>query len=289
MKYMSKIKIGWVGLGNMGNPMVRNLLKNGFAVCVYNRTKEKEKSLLQLGATSAESLQQLAQISHIIITMVSDDKAVEEVYDALLSNPAPGILLVDMSTVGVKTSRKLERDCNKKSVHFLEAKVSGSVKPAEEGQLLIMASGDMTDYQTAQPVFTVLGKQNFYLGEVGVASAAKLCINYFLALTMQGLSETILFAQKLSVDTEDMLTLINESACGSGVTKIKSQSILNNDFSPAFALKHLTKDLKLAENEGLSFPLFKPLIASFRSALEMGYGEEDAISIIRFLDKYTSK
>jgi 3-hydroxyisobutyrate dehydrogenase len=284
---MTKIKIGWVGLGNMGNPMARNLLSKGFSVSVYNRTSEKETELVKLGASTAGSLQHLSQICDIVITMVSDDAAVEQVYNGpngLLSDPLPGTLMIDMSTVGVQTSKKLEIDCSRKSVHFLEAKVSGSVKPAEEGQLVIMSGGAIEDHQKAQPVFEVLGKQNFHLGEVGIASAAKICLNYFLGLTFQGLAETVLFAQKLDVGTEDMLRLINESACGSGVTRMKSQPILNNDFSPAFALKHITKDLKLAQKEGLAFPLFNPLLASFQNAFQMGYGEEDAISIIRYLD-----
>jgi 3-hydroxyisobutyrate dehydrogenase len=285
---MAKIKIGWVGLGNMGIPMASNLLNKGFSVCVYNRTTEKEQELLKLGASAAESLTHLSKISDIIITMVSDDAAVEEIYNGktgLLTDPLPGILMIDMSTVGVQTSKKLAANCNIKSVHFLEAKVSGSVRPAEEAKLLIMAGGEIEDYQKAQPVFETLGKQIFYLGEVGKASAAKLCINYFLALTLQGLAETVLFAQKLDIGTEDMLRLINESACGSGVTRLKAEPILKNDFSPAFALKHITKDLTLAQKEGLAFPLFSPLLASFQAASQTGYGEKDVMSIMGFLDK----
>ena len=288
---MEKIKIGWVGLGNMGIPMARNLINKGFPVCVYNRTKEKEKELLNLGASAADSLQQLSQISDIIITMVSDDAAVEEIYNSntgLLTDPSANILMIDMSTVGVQTSKKLAMNCNNKSVHFLEAKVSGSVKPAEEGKLLIMAGGEIADYQKAQPVLETLGNPIFYLGDVGKASAAKLCINYFLALTLEGLAETVLFAQKLDINTKDMLKVINESGCASGITKIKAEPILKNDFAPAFALKHITKDLRLAQKEGLAFPLFPPLLASFQDASQTGYGEKDVMSIISFLDETVS-
>ncbi|MDH7459898.1 NAD(P)-dependent oxidoreductase [Chitinophagaceae bacterium 26-R-25] len=280
------IKIGWVGLGKMGIPMVTNLIRKGLSVCVYNRTKEKERNLLKLGATAATSLQQLSQDCDIVFTIVSDDAAVEEVYNGengLLSHPKPGVLLVDMSTVGVQTSKKLASDCSRKNVRFFEAKVSGSVKPAEEGQLLILAGGEMQDYQKIQPLFSILGKQSIYMGEVGKASAAKICLNYFLALTFQGLAETVLFAQHLNMEKADILNLINESACGSGVTKMKSQPIINNDFSPAFALKHITKDLRLAHNEGLASPLFFPLQATFQAALQTGLGERDAISIIETL------
>jgi 3-hydroxyisobutyrate dehydrogenase len=285
---METIKIGWAGLGNMGIPMARNLLNKGFSVCVYNRTREKEQELLKLGASAADSLQQLSQISDIIITMVSDDAAVEEIYNGnngLLTDPKKGILMIDMSTVGVQTSKKLALNCNNKSVHFLEAKVSGSVKPAEEGKLLIMVGGEMADYQKAQPVLETLGNPIFYLGDVGKASAAKLCINYFLAITLEGLAETVLFAQMLDISRKDMLSVINESGCASGITKIKADPILKNDFSPAFALKHITKDLRLAQQEGLAFPLFPPLLVSFQEASHIGYAEKDAMSIITFLDK----
>ena len=285
---MTNMKIGWVGLGTMGTPMVKNLLAKGFPVCVYNRTREKEKEFIKLGATAADSLQQLSQISDVVITMVTDDEAVEQVYNSsngLLANPSRGTLFIDTSTVGTQISKKLAKDCSDKGVRFLEAKVSGSVKPAEEGQLVIMAGGDNEDYQKSLPIFETLGKQSFLMGEVGIASAAKLCLNYFLALIFQGLSETVLFAQQENIDAAAMLNLVNESALGSGITKLKSQAILNNDFSPAFALKHITKDLRLVQKEGMTFPLFGPLLASYQSASQMGYGEKDAISIISFLGK----
>jgi 3-hydroxyisobutyrate dehydrogenase len=284
---MKKMKIGWAGLGTMGTPMVRNLLAKGFPVCVYNRTREKEKELIRLGASSADNLQHLSQVSEVVITMVTDDNAVEEVYNSnngLLTDPSPGSLMIDMSTVSIQISKKLAKDCNDKGVCFLEAKVSGSVKPAEEGQLVIMAGGAIEDYQKAIPIFETLGKHSILIGEVGIASAAKLCLNYLLALTFQGLAETVLFAQRENIDKEAMLNLINESALTSGIIQLKSQTILGNDFSPAFALKHITKDLRLIQKEGMSFPLFSPLLASYQSASEMGYGEKDAISIIRFLD-----
>ena len=288
---MTPLKIGWAGLGTMGTPMARNLLKKGFSVSIYNRTRDKEKELVKLGASSAGSLQHLSQVSNVVVTMITDDEAVEQVYnssDGLLSDPSPGTLMIDMSTVSTKISKKLAKDCNGKGVRFLEAKVSGSGKLVEEGQLIIMVGGAIEDYQKALPIFETLGKTSFLMGEVGIASAAKLCLNYFLALTFQGLAETVLFAQQEHVDKQAILNLINESPLGSGVTRQKSQTILSNDFSPAFALKHITKDLRLVQKEGMRFPLFSPLLASYQSASQMGFAEDDAISIIRFLDKTVS-
>jgi 3-hydroxyisobutyrate dehydrogenase len=280
------MKIGWVGLGAMGVPMVKNLLKKGFEVNIYNRTREKETELINLGASSAPTLQHLSQISDVVITMVTDDAAVDQVYHELLTDPSPGILMIDMSTVSTKISKKLAKDCTDKGIRFLEAKVSGSVKPAAEGQLVIMAGGELTDYFEALPVFETLGKNSFLLGEVGLGSAAKLSLNYFLALIMQGLAETVLFAREHNINSENLLNLVNESALGSGVTRMKTQPILSNDFTPAFALKHITKDLGLVQKEGMSFPLFNPLLTTFKTAFQMGYGDEDAISIIGFLDKW---
>ncbi len=288
---MTTLKIGWAGLGTMGAPMARNLLKKGFPVYVYNRTREKEKELIKLGASSAKSLRHLSQVSEVVVTMVTDDEAVQQVYnssDGLLADPSPGTLMIDMSTVGTQISKKLAKDCSAKGVHFVEAKVSGSGKLVEEGQLIIMAGGAIADYQKAQPIFETLGKHSFLMGEVGIASAAKLCLNYFLALTFQGLAETVLFAQQEHVDKNAILNLINESPLGSGVTRQKSQTILSNNFSPAFALKHITKDLGLVQKEGMTFPLFSPLLASYQSASQMGFAEDDAISIIRFLEKTVS-
>ena len=171
--------------------------------------------MIKLGASSADSLQHLSQVSDLVITMVTDDEAVEQVYNSsngLLADPSPGTLMIDMSTVGTQISKKLAKDCSDKGVRFLEAKVSGSVKPAEEGQLVIMVGGAIEDYQKALPIFETLGKHSSLMGEVGIASAAKLCLNYFLALTFQGLSETVLFAQQENIDKEAMLNLINESA-----------------------------------------------------------------------------
>src|SRR3954468_16684246 len=186
---MNLPQIGWVGLGNMGNAIVQNLLNNGCSVNVYNRTKEKEKEAVQAGAKSQESLQQLVHNSSIIFTMVSDDEAVKEVYSGeqgLLSHSPSGKIFVDMSTVSPETSRYLARICNDSRNQFIEAPVSGSVKPAAEGTLIIMAGGPADAYEKAKPVFDIIGKRSLHLGDNGAGSSAKLAINYFLGLNLQG-------------------------------------------------------------------------------------------------------
>jgi 3-hydroxyisobutyrate dehydrogenase len=266
--------------------MAKNLLKAGYKVIVYNRSKEKEGELLAAGASSAGSPAALWQDCAIVFTMVSDDAAVRAVYegpDGLLSSVPAGKLAVDMSTVSPATSRHLAEQCAQKGLSFLDAPVSGSVKPAQEGTLVIMVGGAEEAYETAKPILAHLGKASLHLGGAGAGTSAKLAINYFLGLTVQGLAETVLFARRLGIHTQDMLTIINEGALANAITKGKSANILQNDFKAAFALKHLAKDLRLAGEAGLNEPLFPPLIDSFQHAVAEGLGEEDVMAILKYL------
>lgn len=283
---MSKEKIGWIGLGNMGNPMVKNLLKANYEVTVYNRTKDKEQELINLGATSAKSPQELIKNCDIVFTMLTNDDAVKEVFlneNGLLSEPVTGKLIINMSTISPETSKYLATISGKHQIDFLDAPVSGSVKPAQDGTLIILIGGSPENHERAKPLFDILGKLSLLLGEVGVGSAAKLAINYFLALNIQGLAETVLFAEKNGVSRENMLTIVNEGACGNGITNIKTASLLSNHYPVAFPLKLLYKDLNLAKGEGLDSPLFRPLFESFQQAKDNGLGDEDVMAIIKSL------
>jgi 3-hydroxyisobutyrate dehydrogenase len=169
---------------------------------------------------------------------------------------------------------------------FLDAPVSGSVKPAQEGSLIIMVGGPETAYVRAKHLFDVIGKLSLHLGDHGAGNAAKLAINYLLGLNLQGLAETILFAKDNGIAANDMLTIINEGACGNGITKLKGQNILSGQFPAAFALKHLAKDLRLAKQQGMDTPLFSPMHNCFEEALKEGLGDEDVMAIYKFLEKY---
>ncbi|WP_134089720.1 NAD(P)-dependent oxidoreductase [Olivibacter sp. XZL3] len=279
--------IGWIGLGNMGYPMARNLLKAGYALNVYNRTASKADGLVNEGATLANSIQELCSESDVVITMLSDDQAVKGVFlgeGGLLNSKATGKLFINMGTVSPKTSYELEEMSSAVGARFLEAPVSGSVKPAEDGALLILVGGEEDSFRAAQPLFEKLGKLSLWLGAVGAGSSAKLAINYFLALTLEGLAETVLFAKKNGIKAEDMLRIVNEGACGSAITKLKTSGIVAGSFPAAFALKHMAKDLRLAREQGVDFPLSQPLVDTYNKALEKGLGEKDVMAIITYLE-----
>ncbi len=285
---MNKQHIGWIGLGNMGNPIVKNLLKAGFPVTVYNRTKGKETEVVSAGATVADSPLQLAEQCDVIMIMVSDDNAVKQIFtvdNGLLATSLTGKLIIDLSTVSPQTSRELSELCKKNGAEFMDAPVSGSVKPAQDATLILMVGGETETFEKAKPMFDVIGKLALHLGTAGAGSSAKLAINYFLGITLQGFAETILFSDKMGIKLDDMLTIINEGAVGSGITKTKSQNVVNNNYSAAFPLKHLAKDLKLAKDQGLNTPLLTPLLDSYQSALKEGYGEDDVIAILNYLKK----
>jgi len=293
MQNMTSKRIGWIGLGNMGVPMVKNLLKAGFEVTVYNRTAAKAAPLQEAGAKLAVSPAALWETADTIITMVADDAALQQIHqgkDGLLAGAAAygpgarsGATVIDMSTVSPATSRDLAAKLAAGGVDYLDAPVAGSVKPAELGQLVIMVGGKKEVYERAAPIFEKLGKAQFYLGQQGSGNNAKLAINTLLAFNMQGLAESVLFASEHGIRPEAMLAIIGESAVANAITKMKTANILQANYQPAFALKHLAKDLRLAQGQGLHTPAGKVIHDSYQQALVEGWGEKDISAIFPFL------
>ncbi|MBB5637859.1 3-hydroxyisobutyrate dehydrogenase [Pedobacter cryoconitis] len=287
---MNKLKIGWIGLGNMGTPMVKNLVKAGFEVMVYNRNQEKTKALQEtIAIRVAGSPADLVTETDVIVTMLSDDTAVKEVFlgeNGILSiKPVKDITAVDMSTVSPETTLQLAATCKEHGFSYLDAPVSGSVKPAEEAQLIIMVGGEEEVYQKVKPVFDALGKSSVYLGENGKANVAKLAINLFLGITVQGLAEAVVFAEKNGLAATTLLPLINAGAVGSGMTKMKTENIINNDFKAAFALKLLAKDIRLAGANGLNTPIGLSLSNTLDAAVQKGLGEDDMIAVLKYISE----
>lgn len=279
------MKIGWAGLGNMGKPMVKNLVKAGFEVTVYNRTVSKAEEFakeagVQVAATPAE----LVKDVDCVITMVSDDAALQEIWDQLLEAPLPtGLLAIDMSTVSPDTTKAMAARVKEKGIAYLDAPVSGSVKPAEDRQLIILVGGKEADFERAKPVFDSLGKSATLLGENGAGNYAKLAINAFLGITVQGLAEAVIFAKKHGIGPDQLLPLINEGGVGSGITKIKTPGIINENFAPAFALKLLAKDIRLAREQGMDTPAGVTLNEALEGAVKEGLGDEDMMAILKYL------
>jgi 3-hydroxyisobutyrate dehydrogenase len=288
------MKIGFIGLGNMGVPMVKNLIKAGYQVTVYNRNKEKANIFAQeQGIKAVEAPADLLPVADVIISMLSDDDAVRSVYAGengiFSASDGKALVVIDMSTVAPETTRALAAQAETAGISYIDAPVSGSVKPATDAQLVIMAGGKPEVFEKIKPILLSLGKSATLLGDHGSGNVAKLAINLFLGITIQGLSESVVFAAQHGIEAAALLPLINESAVGSGITKIKTTNIINRDFSPAFALKLLRKDIRLAETMGLQTPAGLTLAKTLQAAIENGFAEEDMVAIFKQVEQGHNK
>jgi 3-hydroxyisobutyrate dehydrogenase len=282
---MSNTKLGWIGLGNMGIPMSKQLIKADYDLTVYNRSPLKTEELVKLGSKTAGSPSQLMDGAEIVFLMVSDDQAVADIFTGdhgLLNSSATNRIIVNMSTVSPSISRDMASLCKQHGHNYLDAPVSGSVKQAEEGQLVIMVGGDEPTYRQVAGVFSHLGKMSSLLGSTGAGNIAKLAINTLLGIQAQGLAEAVIFAENNGIQQTDLLNLINNSALGSAFIKIKGEAIINQNFTAVFALKHIAKDLRLAKAEGINSPLANTVLQSFQEA-ETKHGDQDIIAITNHL------
>jgi 3-hydroxyisobutyrate dehydrogenase len=280
---MTTTKIGWIGLGKMGDPMSQQLIKAGYSVTAYNRNKERGGAILAMGASTATTPAAVIQQSDIVFVMVSDDNATRDVItgnDGLLSVKTSGKIIINMSTVSPAVSKDMAALCTAQGNTYLDAPVSGSVKQAEDALLVIMVGGDNAAFQQVKPVLEKMGKLALWAGDTGAGNNTKLAVNTLLAIFAQGLAETVTFANQQNVRTEDLMAVINNSALGNVIGKIKGDAIMNDNYKAAFALKHIAKDLRLAKAEGLSSPLATVAVNSFQEA-EATLGEEDIIAIIK--------
>ena len=277
-------QIGWIGLGSMGVPMASNLSKAGFPLTVYNRSIEKTKPFENTTVVIAQNLRELVAQSDIIFTMLSNDDAVGMVYDEILGMEAiEGKLFIDMSTISEQLCVSIAQRLKQKNASFLDAPVAGSTQPAANGALTIMVGGDADDLNLALPYFEKLGKFIKLVGVNGKGIATKLSVNYYLSILYLGLAETVLFAENNGIDRSDLLEIINESACGSGASRVKTPMLIKEDYQAAFALSLMHKDILLAQNNGVNFALTNAIVETYTQALQSGMGNQDVISIINYL------
>jgi len=277
-------KIGWIGLGNMGTPMAKNLEKANFPLTVYNRSIDKTNDFKGTGTTIADTIAELVKNSDIVFTMISNDTAASAVYDEILTlESIAGKLFIDMSTISQQLSESIAKELKIKRASFLDAPVAGSTVPAANATLVIMVGGEAEDLQTALPYLEKLGQHIKHLGPNGKGIAAKLSVNYFLAILFLGLSEAVLLGEKNGVNRADLLEIINHSASGSGATKVKTPLLINEDYAPAFSLNLMLKDILLAKDNGADYALTDALTNAYLQAKEAGHGENDVISIINYL------
>ncbi len=282
------IRIGFIGLGIMGRAMAANLVKAGFNVSVYNRDRLKTVPFAEKGCYIAPTPGALAKACNVIITMVSDPAAI----DAVLEGPAgvfaagfDGNLLVNMGTVSVEYTSALKGRCFTERVKFIDCPVSGSKPLADSGTLILLAGGEPDVVEAAKPVLSAMGKAVVYAGPAPAGTALKLCMNLIVAGITSALAESAALAESLEIEPKLIFSVLSESpALNCAYFKMKERNILGKDFSPAFPLKHMLKDvrfmLKEAADRGQKLPVTEAIEKLMSEAARKGDGEKD-LTVIR--------
>jgi 3-hydroxyisobutyrate dehydrogenase len=253
----AKAKIGFIGLGLMGRPMAANLLKAGHAVTVWNRTAARADELVAAGAKLAKSPAAAASEADVLITIVSDPPALEEVLwgksgggvsaaDAALAALKPGAIYIDSSTVSPDLARKIAAACSAKGVKFLDAPVTGGDWGAKKGELVFMVGGEAETLKAAEPVIGVMGKKWFLLGPNGAGQTIKLAMNSILALQIQALAEALALVTAAGLKGEGLVEVMQSSMARSGVMDVKAPNLLKAEYVPSFPLRLMYKDISLA-------------------------------------------
>lgn len=281
-------KYGFLGLGIMGQPMAGNLLKAGFKVTVWNRTANKCDALIKKGALHRETPAQVVASSDITFAMVSDPAAAKELCfgkQGVLEGIGQDKGYIDVSTVDPQTSIEVSNAIAERGGRYLEAPVSGSKKPAEDGALVFLCAGDNSLYEEAIPAFEFMGKKSFYLGETGYGARMKLVINMIMGTVMAGFAEGISLGEKAGLKVNDILDVLDQGAIANPMFRLKGPMMLENSFSAAFPLKHMQKDMRLALHMGdeESQALYTAGAANFSyiKAISKGYDDEDFSAVLK--------
>lgn len=280
-------QIGFIGLGIMGKPMARNLLKAGYPLVVYNRRRSPMEELAGEGASIAKSPREVAQQSEVVITCVSDSPDVEAIVlgnDGIIEGAKPGTLYIDMSTIAPATARKVYQALQARGVDALDAPISGGDIGAQQGTLSIMVGGDESAFQRALPILEVMGKNIVYIGAAGAGQVTKACNQIVVSLTLQAVAEALTFARKSGVDGAKVREALLGGFAQSRILEVHGQRMLEGHFQPGFKLNLHRKDMNIVLQTGREIGL--PLLGTAQvtnlmdALLAQGKGELDNSALI---------
>ena len=292
---MAKEKLGFIGIGIMGEPMTRNLLKAGYPVTINTRTKSKADKLLAEGATWAETPAAVAAAADVVITSVTDTPDVRQVLlgeKGVIESAKKGLICIDMSTISPVATKEMGNILQEKGVTLLDAPISGGEIGAIEGKLSIMAGGDKQAFEMVQPIMDVMGKAVTYCGPLGYGQMTKLANQVVVIHTIMSISEGLAFAEKAGLDLQTTWQVTSAGAAASHSLKALGPKIIAGDLKPAFMVDLQLKDLRLvieyAEQLKLPLPgvaLAKQLMTSLQAQGRGRDGTQALIDVIRQLGK----
>jgi len=284
--------VGFIGVGNMGNPMASNVLKAGFPMIVYDRNPQAMENLLQAGAQRAASAREVVEGSEIVLTSLPASPDVEAVYlepGGLVDSAKPGTMLIDLSSVLPSTPRKIEPRAQARGVHFLEAPVSGGVSGARAATLAIMVGGDPETLTRAQPVLRAIGPNIFHVGPVGAGNTAKAINNMMASVNALAMMEGVALGVKAGLDPMTIYEVVKASSGGSKALERIPNSLIPRRFEPGFKVQLMNKDLETFNTiaKELHVPVsFANVAQQYQQmAIAAGLAEQDTSVVMTIIER----
>lgn len=285
-------KIGFIGLGLMGQPIASNLIKAGHDVTVYNRTRSKSLQLEELGARIAENPRELAERVDYVLTIVLDDEVLKNVIvgpQGLIEGLKPGSIVIDMTTVAPQTSIEIEKVLKKKEIGYLEAPVIRGPRGAIEGTLMLLVGGEKHLYEKCHDIFSIIGSDIYYLGPIGMGSKAKLINNFISHVNLVVACEALSLGKKLGLPADLLLEILLKGSAYSYILNNRGPGIVNETFDLKATLNVAYKDLglilKMAQDEQ-ALTLFPSIARQIQQvAMGMGLGTRDSSSVIKVYEE----
>lgn len=298
--------LGFIGLGLMGKPMAKNLIKAGFPLTVHSRSRGPVEELAALGATPAATPRAVAAASEIVITMLPDAPDVEAVVlgtpsgkaagqgvsgpDGILAGARPGLIHIDMSTISPIATRRLAEQEKQAGVVLLDAPVSGGTVGAEAGTLSIMVGGDEVAFNTCQPVFAALGKRLTYMGSSGAGQTTKACNQIMTGGIYAVMAEALVLAAKAGLDPAKVVEVLAGGAARCWALEVRAPKILKRELQPGFKASMQYKDLNIvaetARAEGVPTPITALTRELYAAMLAAGNGDLDNSAVVTVLEKW---
>ena len=290
------MKIGIIGTGMLGEAVGLHLLDVGYEITVFNRTKEKTENLKKNGAIVVESPKHVAENSGLVIIVVKDADAVNNIVfgnSGLMGGMHDGMCIADMSTVNPNSTKEISEKVTETGIDYLEIPVMGGPNVAIKGKLVLMASGEKIIFEKFKKVFDSIAEQSFYLGNTGTAHSIKLAMNLQISMLALSLSEGITLTEKAGFDPEIFLKVLNSTYFKTGMSEGKAYKMIKENYEPTFTLSNLKKDLDTindaADSCNVELPMAKLARKVYSDAKNAGLGEMDYTGIIEYIKKLSEK
>lgn len=282
-------KVGFIGVGIMGKSMVRNLMKAGYEVSIYTRTKSKVEDIIGEGALWCSSVAECVKGRDAVLTIVGYPKDVEEVYfgeNGIIANAEAGTYIIDMTTTSPKLAVRIYEEGVKAGLHPMDAPVTGGDSGAKAGTLTILVGGDKEDFDTCMPIFQAMGKNINYMGKAGNGQHTKMCNQIAIAGTLAGACEAFVYAKNVGLDLKSCFASISTGAAGSAQMNNVASKALDQDFNPGFFLKHFIKDMSIADEEAeaadIKLDILKQVLSMCTKLEEDGMGDLGTQALIKY-------